>query len=30
VYNALAWERPTEPIRVPLDATAEAQWVVTG
>ena len=30
VYNALAWERPTEPIRVPLDTTAEAQWVVTG
>ena len=30
VYNALAWERPTEPIRVPLDVTAEAQWVVTG
>ncbi|DBB01101.1 hypothetical protein WJX77_006941 [Trebouxia sp. C0004] len=29
VYNALAWERPTEPIRVPLDVTAEAQWVVT-
>ena len=30
VYNALAWERPTEPIRVPLDVTSEAQWVVTG
>lgn len=30
VYNALAWERPTEPIRVPLDTTADAQWVVTG
>lgn len=30
VYNALAWERPTEPIRVPLDVTADAEWVVTG
>ncbi|KAL0047195.1 hypothetical protein WJX82_009185 [Trebouxia sp. C0006] len=29
VYNALAWERPTEPIRVPLDVTADAEWVVT-
>lgn len=29
VYNALAWERATEPIRVPLHITAEAQWVVT-
>lgn len=32
VYNALAWERPTEPIRVPLDVTAgsAAHWEVTG
>ena len=32
VYNALAWERATEPIRVPLDVTAAsaASWVVTG
>ncbi|KAA6428404.1 MAG: Lysosomal alpha-mannosidase [Trebouxia sp. A1-2] len=29
VYNALAWERPTEPVRVPLDTTAGAQWAVT-
>ena len=32
VYNALAWERASEPIRVPLDVTASsaATWVVTG
>lgn len=32
VYNALAWERATEPVRVPLDVTAgsAAHWVVTG
>lgn len=32
VYNALAWERATEPIRVPLNVTAAsaATWVVTG
>lgn len=32
VYNALAWERSTEPIRIPLDVTADsaAHWVVTG
>ena len=30
VYNALAWERASEPIRVPLHITAEAQWLVTG
>ena len=32
VYNALAWERATEPIRVPLDESAGsvASWVVTG
>ena len=32
VYNALAWERATEPIRVPLDVSAAsaASWVVTG
>ena len=32
VYNALAWERPTEPVRVPIDVGDDAavQWVVTG
>lgn len=32
VYNALAWERASEPIRVPLDVTASSvtSWVVTG
>ena len=32
VYNALAWERPTEPIRVPLSVAAgrAARWTVTG
>ena len=32
VYNALAWERATEAIRVPVDVTAAsaASWVVTG
>lgn len=32
VYNALAWERATEPIRVPLDVSAScaASWEVTG
>lgn len=32
VYNALGWDRASEPIRVPLDVTAAsaAMWVVTG
>ena len=32
VYNALAWERASEPIRVPLDVSAgsAASWLVTG
>lgn len=32
VYNALGWDRASEPIRVPLDVTAAsaAVWVVTG
>ena len=31
LYNPLAWERPTEPIRVPVAAGAEgAGWTVTG
>lgn len=32
VYNALAWQRATEPIKVPLDITAgsAAHWEVTG
>ena len=31
LYNPLAWERPTEPIRVPVGAGAEeAGWTVTG
>ena len=32
VYNSLAWERPTEPIRVPIEAGDDSakQWMVTG
>ena len=31
LYNPLAWERPTEPIRVPVGPGAEdAGWTVTG
>ena len=31
LYNPLAWERPTEPIRVPVSAGAEDMgWTVTG
>ena len=31
LYNPLAWERPTEPIRVPVGAGSEdAGWTVTG